>query len=67
MRITKGTAETTDTITPNGSVFSHRSWISFFLFFPFAQSFQNFSGCHYMVLLYTLYVYLRDTTKEIIC
>ena len=48
------------TIAPNGSEFSHRVWISIFLFFLFALSLQKFTGSHCIV---PMHVYLNLLTN----
>ena len=40
------------TMAPNGSEFSHRVWISFFIFYSLALSLRNFSGSHCILLMY---------------
>ena len=52
------------TIAPNGSEFSHRVWISFFLFYFLALSFRNFTGSHHIVPMYICTIFLRNTKSR---
>ena len=52
------------TIAPNGSEFSHRVWISFFLFYFLALSFRNFMGSHHIIPMYIYIILLRNTNSR---
>ena len=51
-------------MAPNGSEFSHRVWISFFLFYFLALSFRNFTGSHHIVPMYVCTIFLRNTNSR---
>ena len=54
----------THTIAPNGSKFSHRVWISFFLFYPLGLSLQKFMGLYCLVPMYVYTILLRKTKSR---
>ena len=52
------------TMAPNGSEFSHRVWIPFFIFYPLVLSLRNFSGSHRIVLMYMYTNLLRNAKSR---
>ena len=52
------------TMAPNGSEFSHRVWILFFIFYFLVLSFQISTESYCIVLMYIYIILLRNTKSQ---